>query len=134
MTLLKFTYSFFLFAFVTTILGFFDGQASDAQTLSEMPGYEQFRAASQKRFRLVQGGRVQKIGWAKDFSKVSFTVRGAQKTLDLSTMKYIEAGEFEKHVPARSRQATRRSPVPRAEQRKVEERRLEFEASLQVIF
>ena len=120
MTLLRFTFSFFLCVFVTTILGFFNGQTSDAQTLSEMPGYDQFRAASQKRFRLVQGGRVQKIGWAKDFSKVSFSVRGTQKTLDLSTMKYVEAGEFEKHVPAGVRPATRRSPVPRAEQRKVE--------------
>lgn len=91
-----------------------------AQTLREMPGYERFRQAGQKRFRLASGGRVSQVQWAKDFKKFSFATRSGTKTFDLATLQFIDDSKFERYIPPKSAPVNRPTPVPRAEQRQVE--------------
>lgn len=93
---------------------------ADAQTLDQLPGYGRYRAESQKRFALGRGGRIQNLTWSADFSRFSFSTGKETKTVDLKTGQFTSNAEFKKFEPPKKKSVRRRSPVPRAEQRKIE--------------
>lgn len=103
-----------LFAFVLI----FPAEAS-AQKLPEQPGHDRFQAAQKQRSTFGRHGRIRKVTWARDFNRVTLDIDGEKRTFDFESRTFGEEAQFEAYQPPES-PSRRRSPVPRAEQRKIE--------------
>ena len=89
-------------------------------TFSKLPGYGLFNKVLRSRGQVATGGRVQKVQWAADHSKLSFVGSNGRKVVDLESGEFVDAAEFKviKREPVKPRRRGLR--VPRAEQRPIE--------------